>query len=76
MKTKSLGVLATFALVATMTSCGGGMTPEQIQAEAQKKFDAEKTELETVAKENCESNMEAYTAAALEELKANGGTSE
>ena len=72
MKTRSLGVLATLAVAVTLVSCGGGMTPEQIQAEAQKKFDAEKTELETAAKENCEGNMEAYTATALEELKAYG----
>lgn len=54
---------------ATLFSCGGGMTPEEIQAEAQKKFDEQKVELEEAAATDCDANMAAYTQAALDSLQ-------
>lgn len=69
MKTNILRFSAVLLASATLFSCGGGMSAEDIQAEAQKKFDESKVELQEEAATNCESNMAAYTTAALDSLK-------
>lgn len=69
MKTNILRFSAVLVACATLFSCGGGMTAEELQAEAQKKFDENKVELQEEAATNCESNMAAYTQAALDSLK-------
>ncbi|BDS11032.1 hypothetical protein [Aureispira anguillae] len=69
MKKNILRFSAVLVASATLFSCGGGMTPEEIQAEAQKKFDEQKIELEEAAASDCESNMETYTQAALDSLQ-------
>lgn len=55
MKKTVFGVFAAFALIG-MTSCGGGKTPQEIEAEAQKKFDAEKAKLEQEATAACDAS--------------------
>ncbi|WMX12534.1 MULTISPECIES: hypothetical protein [unclassified Aureispira] len=69
MKTNILRFSAVLLASATLFSCGGGMSAEEIQAEAQKKFDEAKVELQEEAAADCESNMAAYTAAALDSIK-------
>lgn len=55
MKKTLFGVLAAFVAIA-MTSCGGSKTPEQIEQEAQKKFDEKKAELEKAAVAACDAS--------------------
>jgi hypothetical protein len=69
MKTNILRFSAVLLVSATLFSCGGGKTAEDIQAEAQAKFDEATVELTEEASVNCESNMAAYTAAALDSIK-------
>lgn len=70
MKTNILRFSAVLLVSATLFSCGGsGKSMEEIQAEAQKKFEESKIELTEAAAANCESNMAAYTAAALDSIK-------
>lgn len=69
MKANILRFSAVLVASATLFSCGGGMSAEEIQAEAQKKFDESKVEMQETASTDCESNMAAYTQAALDSLK-------
>jgi hypothetical protein len=67
MKKTVFGVLAAFVVIA-MTSCGGGKTPEQIEAEAVKKFDAQKSELEATATQACDASRAGVITAALDSM--------
>ncbi|CAA6817591.1 MAG: Unknown protein [uncultured Aureispira sp.] len=69
MKTNILRFSAVLLVSATLFSCGGGKTAEEIQAEAQTKFGEASVELAEEAAADCESNMAAYTAAALDSIK-------
>jgi hypothetical protein len=69
MKTNVLRFSAVLLVSATLLSCGGGKTAEEVQAEAKTKFEEAKIELTEEAATNCESNMAAYTAEALDSLK-------
>ncbi len=70
MKANILRFSAVLLVSATLFSCGGsGKSAEEIQAEAQTKFDEAKLELTEAAATNCESNMAAYTTAALDSIK-------
>lgn len=69
MKTNILRFSAVLLASATLLSCGGGKTAEEIQAEAQTKFEAANVELQEEAATNCESKMAEYTTAALDSLK-------
>jgi hypothetical protein len=70
MKTNILRFSAVLLVSATLFSCGGsGKSVEEIQAEAQTKFDEAQVELTEEAATNCESNMAAYATAALDSLK-------
>ena len=56
------------ALAIFVASCGSAMTEEQIQAEAQKKFDAEKTALEEQAKADCDGKSDDYKKIHLDSI--------
>ena len=64
MKKTVFGTLTALAVIA-LVSCGGGKTNEQIEAEAQKKFDEKKAELEGSATQACD----AYKTANVTRLR-------
>lgn len=66
--------VALVALVGVV-SCGSNMTPEEIQAEAEKRYNEKKTELAEQADQNCDNNLAAYQQMMLDSIKnANVGT--
>lgn len=66
----SVALVALFGVV----SCGGGMTAEEIQAEAEKRFNEKKTELAEAAQQSCNDNLPAYTQMMLDSIQtANTG---
>lgn len=70
MKKSILGTFAAIALISmSMTSCGGGKTPEQIEAEAKTAIEKAKTEWQTAADEACGKATEGYKTAALDSMK-------
>jgi predicted small lipoprotein YifL len=70
MKKSILGTFAAIALISmSLTSCGGGKTPEQIDAEAKTAIDKAKTEWQTEAEQACGTATEGYKAAALDSMK-------
>lgn len=56
------------ALAIFVVSCGSAMTEEQIQAEAQKKFDADKTALQEQATADCDGKSEDYKKIHLDSI--------
>lgn len=69
MKKTLFGVLTMFVVVA-MTSCGSSKTPEQIEADAQKKFETEKAKLDTEATAACDAQKSDLIKKALDSLTA------
>jgi predicted small lipoprotein YifL len=70
MKKSILGTFAAIALISmSLTSCGGGKTPEQIDAEAKTAIEKAKSEWQTAADDACTKATDGYKATALEELK-------
>lgn len=61
-------------LVASLVSCGGSMTEEAIQAEAQKRFDDKQTELAEEAVNDCDANKTMYMQESLDSLMKAAGT--
>lgn len=78
MKKLLLGSAAFLLLAVFAASCGGGgMTPEEIEAEAQKQFDEKKTELQVKADEACEANTPQYVQTAKDSImQANAAANE
>lgn len=70
MKKNAICFFVALATLTGMVSCGGGMTPEQIQAEAEKRFNEKKTELAEEASQACDENLATYQEQMLNELKA------
>lgn len=69
MKKSVLSFSAAVLLVASLASCGGSMTEEQIQAEAKKRFDEKQTELAEEATAACDENKSMYMQQALDSLE-------
>lgn len=67
MKKKSLSFLALTLCFGLLVSCGG-KTAEEIQAEAQKKFDDEKPALEQKAAADCGANTASLVQAAIDSM--------
>jgi hypothetical protein len=72
MKKNVLSFSAAMLVIASLVSCGGSMTEEQIQAEAKKKFDEKQTELAEEAVTECDENKTMYMQQALDSLKNAG----
>ncbi len=71
MKKTILGMLAGALLTFGLTSCGEKLlTPEQVQAEIQKGFEAGKGAVETEMNDKCEAEFEARVTAEVDRLKA------
>lgn len=72
MKKNVLSFSAAILVVASLASCGGSMTEEQIQAEAQKRFNEKQTELAEEAVTDCDANKAMYMQNALDSLRNAG----
>jgi hypothetical protein len=59
---------AALLCVGTLFSCASDLTPAEIQAKAQEKFNAEKAELQAAADADCEKNMETYKQEAMQSM--------
>jgi predicted small lipoprotein YifL len=71
MKKSILGTFAAIALISmSLTSCGGGKTPEQIDAEAKTAIEKAKSEWQTAADDACTKATDGYKTAALDSMKA------
>lgn len=58
---KKIFNIATAVLAfAALTSCASEMSPEEIQAKAKEKFEADKTELQAAAEAECDNNTAMY----------------
>lgn len=69
MKKNVISFSAAVMVIASLASCGGSMTEEQIQAEATKRFDEQQTELAEEAVRACDDNKAMYTQQAIDSLK-------
>ena len=74
MKKNAIRLSVAFIALVGVVSCGSNMTPEQIQAEAQKRFDENKTELTEEATQACEVNTATYQTMMLDSIKNANGT--
>lgn len=70
MKKRSLGFLAFTLCFGLLVSCGGSKTAEELQAEAQKRFDDAKPELEQKATADCDASMTSLVQAAVDSMVA------
>lgn len=73
MKKNAIRFSVALATLVGVVSCGSNMTPEEIQAEAEKRFNDKKTELAEEASQACNDNLATYQQQMLESLK-NGET--
>lgn len=71
MKKTLFGMLAGVALMFTMASCGEKLlTPEQVQVEIDKGFEAGKAAVESEMNAKCDADFEARVTAEVDRLKA------
>lgn len=59
---------AALLCLGSLVSCASDLSPAEIQAKAQEKFNAEKAELQAAADAECEANMATYKQEAMQTL--------
>ena len=69
MKKNAIRLSVAFVAFVGVVSCGGNMTPEEIQAEAEKRFNEKKTELAEEASQKCDENLDGYQQMMLDSIK-------
>lgn len=75
MKKTIFGIAAAALLTFGMTSCGEKLlTPEQVQAEIQKGFEAGRATVENEENAKCDADFEVRVAAEVDRLKAEAET--
>lgn len=75
MKKTIFGIAAAALLTFGMTSCGEKLlTPEQVQAEIQKGFEAGRVTVENEENAKCDADLEVRVAAEVDRLKAEAET--